>query len=124
MHELSIATEVYETCRVRLRAHEPGRLDTVRLAVGERSAVEPDLLRYAWQAVTSGGPDDGSQLEIEWRPAHQVCAGCGEIPERATGTWLRLCPRCGHALHIEGGDELDILHFTFTPLAGRETSLP
>ena len=31
------------------------------------------------------------------------------IEERAAGTWLRLCPRCGGPLSIDGGNELDIV---------------
>lgn len=85
------------------------------MAVGELSAVEPELLQFAWQAVTTGTPDEGSRLEVEWRPARQTCLKCGEVAERGAGSWLRLCPRCESPLRVEGGDELDILHLSFTP---------
>jgi hydrogenase nickel incorporation protein HypA/HybF len=115
MHELSLATEILRACR----SHVPpgGRLRSVTLAVGELSAVEPDLLRFAWQALTGGGPDDGSTLDIEWRPARQTCDACGGIPERAGADWLRLCPRCGGMLQIEGGRELDLLRIAFDEAA-------
>jgi len=98
-----------------MEPHGPGRLEEVRVAVGELSAVEPELLRFAWEAVTAGGTDAGSRLEIDWRPARQTCAQCGEVPVHETGGWLRVCPRCGAPLRIEGGTELDILQVSFTP---------
>ena len=113
MHETGIAAEIYAISRRAADAHGGGRLDSVKVVVGELSAIEPDLLAFAWEAITSGGPDAGSRLDVEWRPARQTCAGCGEVADRAAGTWLRLCPRCGGALRIEGGDELDVRDVTF-----------
>jgi hydrogenase nickel incorporation protein HypA/HybF len=124
VHELSIATEVYRVCRRQMQGHGPGRLERVKLAVGELSAVEPDLLGYAWEALIQGTPDAGAALEVEWRPARQVCEACGEVAERAAGSWLRLCPRCDRPLRVEGGQELDVLQFTFVPLDGGEPTAP
>ena len=83
------------------------------VSVGELSAVEPELLLYAWEAVVADGPDNGAELLIEWRPADQRCATCGEAKERASGSWMRLCPDCGMPLEVSGGAELDILDLSF-----------
>jgi len=117
MHETGVAQEIYAISRRTADAHGGGRLRSVKVVVGELSAVEPDLLAFAWEAVTSDGPDRASRLDVEWRPARQTCAACGEVPERAAGSWLRLCPRCGSALRIEGGDELDVRDVTFEEAA-------
>ncbi len=122
MHELSLATEIYRTCRASVDARGPGRLDSVRVAIGELSAVEPELLTYAWEAVVSAGPDAGAQLEIEWHAARQVCATCGEVAEREPGRWLRICPTCGQPVHVEGGDELDVIQLSYTPDEAKEES--
>jgi len=113
---MGVALEIHRACRARLAAHGPARIDRVKVAVGELSAVEPEILRYAWEAVVCDGPDAGAELEIEWRPARQVCADCGEIAERVEGDWLRFCPRCDLPLSVEGGRDLDLVQFAFTPL--------
>jgi hydrogenase nickel incorporation protein HypA/HybF len=122
MHELSLATEIHRQCRSRMDG-PAARLERVRLAVGELSAIEPDLLRFAWEAVTAGGPDANAALEIEWRPARQHCPACGESAERAAGAWAYVCPGCGGTLAIEGGMELDLLQFEYQP-AGEESPTP
>ncbi len=115
MHELSIAHEIYRTSRAAVAAHGTGRLERVKVAVGELTAIEPDLLTFAWEALTGGGPDAGSVLEVEWHPARQLCAACKAEKPRARGTWLRVCPDCGEALQVSGGEELDVLQVTFLP---------
>jgi len=114
MHELSIATEIHRSCRQELARRGGERLLEVRVAIGELSAVEPDLLGFAWEAVTAGGPDAGARLEVDWHPVRQQCADCGDIGERQPGSWLRLCPLCSSPLQLEGGRELDLVSLGFT----------
>jgi hydrogenase nickel insertion protein HypA len=113
VHETSIALSIYETARS--VADEQGcvRLESVKVAVGELSAIEPELLAFAWQAITHNGPDANSKLEIEWHPARQNCPNCREDKKRSEGSWFRICPDCGQPLDIEGGNELDILQVSF-----------
>jgi Zn finger protein HypA/HybF involved in hydrogenase expression len=114
VHELGIAAEAHRLARAGL----PGpalRLARVWLAVGELSGVEPDLLGFAWEAVTAGGPDEGCALEIEWCPARQVCDTCGAAAERPPGAWRERCPACGGPLRVEGGMELDLVRLEADP---------
>ena len=113
MHELGIAAEIYRSARLATGGCPPGRLEAVRVAVGERSAVEPSLLRSAWDAVIAGGCDEGARLQIEWHPSRQFCVRCGEPKPRGLGSWLSLCPDCGFPLRVEGGDELDLLQVAY-----------
>jgi hydrogenase nickel incorporation protein HypA/HybF len=98
-----------------LRDLGPTRLERVRVRVGELSAVEPELLRYAWQAVVGGGIDAVATLEIEWCPARQRCSACGTEVARAPGAWHERCPRCGRALSVEGGQELELVELAYVP---------
>jgi len=110
---MGIALEIYRTCREAVRAHGEGRLQRVRIAVGELAAIEPDLLLFGWQAVVVDSPDEGAELEIEWCRADQRCPSCGEAKDRSEGTWLRICPDCAMPLEVRGGDELDVLEITY-----------
>jgi hydrogenase nickel incorporation protein HypA/HybF len=113
LHEMGIAMNVYDSSRREMEKHAPGgRLYRVRVAVGELSAIEPELLRFAWQAVVEDR-DAGCELDIEWRPARQYCPQCDQMKSRPEGGWLILCPDCEHALRVEGGYELDLLQVTF-----------
>jgi hydrogenase nickel incorporation protein HypA/HybF len=110
---MGIAIEVYRTCRRTVEEHGGGRLSKVRLAVGELSAVEPELLIHAWEAVVFDGPDADAELVIDWCPAKQVCTSCGESKTRSEGSWMRICPDCGFPLQVSGGDELDLVELSF-----------
>ncbi len=114
MHELSLAAEIHRIARVAADDHAGGALESVTVVVGELAAVEPDLLEFAWQAVVTGGEDEGARLIVEWRPVRQLCAACGEVPERAAGSWMRLCPRCNEPLAVSGGDELEVRTVAFS----------
>jgi hydrogenase nickel incorporation protein HypA/HybF len=114
VHELSLAQGLLRCCSVHL-GDPPGRIACVRLAVGELSAVESDLLRFAWEAVTMGGPHEGARLDIEWHMARQRCEACELAPERTAGAWLPSCPGCGQPLRVEGGQELEVLRMECIP---------
>lgn len=124
MHEMGLAAEVHRIARQAADGRGGGRLESVTVVVGDLAAVEPDLLEFAWMAVVAGGRDEASRLIVDWRPARQVCAFCGDIPERAPGSWLRLCPRCAEPLAVIGGDDLDVRTITFShePIAMGETT--
>jgi len=124
VHELSVATELYRLCRSEQRRHGAGALLEVQVDCGELSAVEPELLRFAWQALVQGGPDEGARLEIRWCPARQLCPQCGEVAERQLGSWLRLCPSCALPLALEGGDQLDLVRVTFQSIPVPEQAVP
>ena len=109
MHEMGVALEIYRHCREQAKEHRALRIEGVKVAVGELSAIEPELLKFAWEATVAESPDHGAALEIDWRPCVQVCTTCGQEPERSQGSWLRLCSSCGSPLEVSGGLELDIV---------------
>lgn len=113
MHELGIAGEIYRISREAVAAHGSGRIESVRVAVGELRGLDPELLTFAWQATTTHSPDSGSMLHVDWHPARQHCSSCRQDRSQDTAGWLPLCPECGHPLTVEGGLELDVLQVTF-----------
>ena len=117
MHETGIAVSILDAA---VRLIGDGTLEKVRVAVGELSAVEPELLEFAWEAVVTGTPHTGSSLEIEWRPARQHCPACGEDKPRGGSSWHFYCPDCGASLEVEGGYDLDLLQITYTDETERD----
>ena len=113
MHEMSIADEILRAARMAMTERGGVRLERVRVAVGELTAIEPDLLRFAWEAVVNDGPDEGAEIEVEWRPAAQRCDRCGDVPGHRPGDWVAACPTCAGTLRIVGGRELDLLQISF-----------
>lgn len=121
MHELSVAEALVATCRAELRARGGARIESARIAVGELSGVEPDLLAFAWEGVLAGTPDAGARLEIEYVAVEQLCPDCGPVEDRQPGSWLRTCPACGAPLLLNGGDELDLVELSFPSPTNRPT---
>ena len=117
MHETGLAAEIYSIARRVADENGGGALDSVTVAVGDLAAVEPPLLEFAWRAAVDGGADAAAALIVQWERARQDCSACGEVPERAPGSWLRLCPRCGEPLRVTGGDALDVLRVVFDEIA-------
>lgn len=113
MHELGIAMEIYRISRDAVAGHGAGRLESVRVAVGELRAVDPELIKFAWAATVAGGPDAGSELIVDWHPAVQRCETCDADKSRDTAGWLPLCPDCSSPLSVEGGLELDVLQVSY-----------
>ncbi|HPR62843.1 MAG TPA: hydrogenase maturation nickel metallochaperone HypA [Thermoanaerobaculia bacterium] len=110
---MSVASEIYSICTGSVLHLRPGRIDVVRIKVGELSAVEPDLLNFAWEALTREGPDEGSRLDIQFCPSRQFCPSCGEVKVRLPGSWFFVCPECSAPLKVTGGRELDIVNISF-----------
>ena len=113
MHEMGLAVEIHRIARAAADTSGGGPLESVTVVIGDLAAVEPGLLRYAWEAVVDGTPDRKARLVVDWRPARQECPACGPIRERAAGSWLRVCPRCDGLLSISGGDELEVRQVSF-----------
>lgn len=110
---MGLAADILEIARRTADEHGGGCLESVTVIVGDLAAVEPDLLGFAWEALVAASPDAGARLDVQWRQARQYCVACGEIPERAAGSWLRLCPRCDDPLAVTGGDELEVRTVVF-----------
>ena len=123
MHEMGLSAEIYRIARSAADDRGGGCLESVTVIVGELAAVEPDLLDFAWQATVQGTADEQARLLVQWQPVRQICDACGEVPERAPGSWLRLCPRCDGTLFVSGGDELEVRTVSFSgEPAAREAS--
>ncbi len=91
----------------RARAQRFARVRRVRLEVGALAGVEPEAMRFSFDAVTRGTLAQGASLEIVPVPGEAWCVNCA----RAQPVVRRYdeCPECGSVLlHPTRGEELRI----------------
>ncbi|HDS09750.1 MAG TPA: hydrogenase maturation nickel metallochaperone HypA [Firmicutes bacterium] len=109
MHEVSIANHIYKIVLNELEKQEKfPKLQKIKLKIGKLSAVVPDALDFAWNAIVKGTNLENSILEIEEIPVILKCHDCKsefniEYP-------VFLCENCGsNNTELMSGDELDIV---------------
>lgn len=93
MHELSLAEALIDLVEEESRKLAGARVRTVRLEIGAVAAVEPEAMRFCFDAVARGTSADGAVLDIITVPGRGRCLDCRceiEVYERPT-----LCPVCG-----------------------------
>ena len=78
MHEAGLAQQVIDACAAELRAHGGRYATCVGLRIGALSAVDPDALRFCFDALKLDTPLHRASLRIEWldgaRPFEEASA--------------------------------------------------
>lgn len=107
MHEMSLAEGVLQLVEDTARRESAQRVKLVVLEIGRLSSVEPEALKFCFEAVTHGSIAQGSALEIIDVPGEGWCLPCAE-----TVTMSELygaCPKCGsHQVQPTGGTEMRV----------------
>ena len=108
MHEMALAESMLEVVEATARRNGAGRVLAVRLAIGALSHVEPEALKFCFDAVTRGSLAERARLEIESIPGAAWCVPCGETVElSALGA---PCPRCGSfQLAVSQGEAMRVM---------------
>lgn len=107
MHEMALAESVVDIVERTAAKAGADKIGLVRLEIGALSHVEPQALRFAFEAVSIGSIAEGAALDIERPPGKAWCHDCGDTVEIAQ--FGAACPRCGgYKLQISGGDELRV----------------
>jgi hydrogenase nickel incorporation protein HypA/HybF len=107
VHEMGIVSEVLVAVVEASERAGAVRINSVRATVGELTAIVPDALQFAWEALTPGTLAEGAVLEITETSARSRCLECGT--EFAHGRFDRLCPSCGgFACEVLAGNELRV----------------
>ena len=70
------------------------RVHRVVLRIGALAGVDPDALRFAFEAVVAGTIAAEASLQIDAVPALAHCAACQQDFAPETG-FIFQCPRCG-----------------------------
>ena len=107
MHEMSLAEGVLQILEDAARTQSFQRVKTVWLEIGRLSSVEPEAMRFCFDAVTRGSLADGARLEIIDVPGSGRCLACGAQVEIAAV--YDPCPICGdYPVQPTGGTEMRV----------------
>lgn len=105
MHEMGVTREVLDAVIEASAAAGATRVNTVRLRVGELTALVPDSMQFAWECMTPGTLAEGAVLEITETPGRSLCLSCGV--EFDHDRYDRRCTSCGaQVTEVIAGDDL------------------
>ena len=108
MHEMSIAQSLIDIVRDEMLKHDAKSLRSVRLNVGQMTAIVPDALSFCFQVITDGTEMEGARLIMEIIPLMGYCSECEE--EFEIKDYAFLCPSCGSTkINTIGGQDLSIV---------------
>jgi hydrogenase nickel incorporation protein HypA/HybF len=107
MHEMGIAQNIMDIVEQEMARHGATKLSTIRLTVGEFTAVVPESLSFCFEVITKDTPFEGVKLEMEKVPLTGRCTACDE--EFAIKEYQFICPKCGsNEVETISGKELFI----------------
>ncbi len=107
MHEVSLCEHLLQIMEEQAVAQQFQRVTAVWLELGPLSCVEPEALRFSFEAVTHHTLADAAILKITVTSASAHCPHCQQTV--AIQQRYDPCPRCGHyPLTVRSGDELRI----------------
>ena len=108
MHELGIAQSVLEVVQAEA-AKRNSKPVKVGLRIGELSAIDPDALRFSFEALTAETELRNLELEIEFCRRRHRCLKCGT--EFDVKDFFFDCPQCGtNRTECIGGEELQVAY--------------
>jgi hydrogenase nickel incorporation protein HypA/HybF len=109
MHEMGIATSILDAARKEAQRRQGARLCKVGVKIGEWSGVDPESLRFCFDALLAGTEPEPPSLDIEFCPRQNRCAACGTV--FALKDFEIQCPGCGApATEPVSGDELELTY--------------
>ena len=107
MHEMSLAEGVLQIIEDSARQQQFSRVKTVWLEIGQLSSVEPEAMRFCFDAVTRGSLADGARLEIVIVDGGGQCMNCGQTVKLEAV--YDACPACGgYPVNPVSGTEMRI----------------
>jgi len=102
MHEMSLAEGIREIVEEAGRSQGFRRVRAVVLEIGQLASVEPDALRFCFDAVMKDGIAEGAVLRIDVMPGSGRCMDCGATV--GINALYDPCPRCGgYRVQATGG---------------------
>lgn len=104
---MSLAEGVLQLIEDAAREQDFAKVTTVWLEIGQLSGVEPEAMKFCFDAVTRDSIANGARLEIIALPGSGWCMECSmTVPMSEV---FGECPQCGgHRLQVTGGTEMRV----------------
>lgn len=78
MHELSLAVNVLEIAERILHKAQAQQIMSIELEIGQLSAVEPEALRFAMDALLPESVASGARVDYRFIAGRAHCQQCGK----------------------------------------------
>lgn len=105
MHEMSLTESLVELIENEREKQGFSRVRSVQVALGALGHVDPDAVRFCFDAVARGTIVEGARLDIRTVPGQAWCLDCAKTISIADR--MAACPECGqHRLQVTGGNDL------------------
>ncbi len=107
MHEMSLCEGMLQILEEHAQSQGFRQVKTVWLEIGALSGVDPEAMRFGFDAVMKSTLADGAGLKIIDLPGQAWCLPCSK-PVTVTARY-DACPECGsYQVQVTGGDEMRI----------------
>jgi len=108
MHEMSIAQSLIQILQEEMVKHGAKALRSVRLSVGEMTAIVPESLSFCFEIIVQGTPLEGARLLMDRIPLKGYCPQCDVTFD--IKDFVFVCPTCGNrGIETIEGQELSIV---------------
>jgi hydrogenase nickel incorporation protein HypA/HybF len=108
MHEVGIANSILEAARAEMALHTTARPIRITVRIGELAAVDPEALRFCFDALKRDTELAMLELTIEVCPRKHRCPACGA--ESIVAGYDFRCSLCGEEkTEFISGDQLELV---------------
>jgi len=108
MHEVSICEHLLVILAQEAKQHGVSRIVRLRVQIGRLSCLDPEALRFAFDAIAPGTIAENAELQIDCPPVRATCKDCGSDVDLETR--LDACRACGSTrLELHSGEEMRLL---------------
>jgi hydrogenase nickel incorporation protein HypA/HybF len=105
---MSIAQSLIHILQEEMLKHGAKTLRSVRLSVGELTAIVPESLSFCFEIIVQGTPLEGAKLLMDRIPLKGYCPQCDETFD--IKEFVFVCPTCANtAIETIEGQELSIV---------------
>jgi hydrogenase nickel incorporation protein HypA/HybF len=111
MHEVMVAKGL-QSAILAEAAKQEGKIIRAKISYGLTSAINDELLREAFAAISAGTASEGVKLEIRMRPIMGRCGVCGkEFEVNLNKPGCRFCKKDDFELLVDEGLILEEVEF-------------